>query len=392
MSNRRRMLVVRPRPVRLAVAAGLVPVTLLIGLSAQSAAAQSGTVYRWGAYQTVGFGAVFGQGSPTAVPGLTGVTALAAGNSANYALLANGQDWAWGNGNRGQLGNGTYKNSLSHPVQVRFPAGTVVTAIGEADDMAFAVDSAGNGWSWGWNGRGTLCLGTHHSSDLPVKVPGLSHLVAVTGGGGTVDWLTSGGQVYTCGLEPTGNVSSPTRVTGLPSGDPAVAISAGNAYSTVLTRSGEVWDWGFGGAGQLGNGSFKNSASPVEVQLPAGTHAVQVYSGGDLGNDGHQLAMLDNGEVVSWGSNRCGQLGAGRASKQSVPAKVTVLNATAAFVAAGGSTSFVIDTSGNLWAWGSNKGGQVTRPTSRCHATPVKMDTGVKLVSATASDAADYHG
>jgi alpha-tubulin suppressor-like RCC1 family protein len=392
MANLRSIGVLRPVRTLVAVTVGVGLVLVATVGTAGPAAAQSGVVYRWGAYQTTGFGATFGQGSPTPVPGLTGVTALAAGNSANYALVTGGHEWAWGNGGRGQLGNGTYKNSVVQPVEVRFPAGTVVSAIGEADDMAFAIDSVGNGWAWGWNGRGTLCLGTHHSSDLPVKVPGLSHLVAVTGGGGTVDWLTSSGQVYTCGLEPTGNASTPVLVTGLPSGDPGVAISAGNAYSTVLLQSGEVWDWGFGGAGQLGDGAFKNSAAPVEVKLPAGTRAVQVYSGGDLGNDGHQLALLDNGEVVAWGSNRCGQLGAGMGSRQSVPVKVTVLKTPAAYVAAGGTTSYVIDTSGRLWAWGSNKGGQVTQPSNRCHASPSMVDSGVTLVSATASDAADYHG
>ena len=56
---------------------------------------------------------------------------------------------------------------------------------------------------------------------------------------------------------------------------------------------------------------------------------------------------------------------------------------------AGGSTSFVLDTSGNLWAWGSNNGGQFRQPSSKCASTPTKVDTGVDIVSATASDVVD---
>lgn len=302
--------------------------------------------------------------------------------------------WAWGNGSFGQLGNNSRATSVVTPVEVKFPSGTVITAIGEGQDMAFVVDSTGHGWAWGWNGRGNLCLGNRKDEKVPTEVPGLSNLVAVTGGGGTVVWLTASGSVYTCGWRLTGtNATTPVQVTGLPADDPVKAISDGNAYSTVLLTSGQVWDWGLGGAGQLGNGSSKNSAVPVQVQLPAGTHAVQVYAGGDLGNDGHQMAILNTGAVVSWGSNLCDQLGAGRPKQESVPVPVKVLSGlTVSDVVAGGSTSYIIDSTGKVWAWGSNKGGQVRQPASRCVATPTVVDTGATLLSATASNVMDYHG
>ena len=132
---------------------------------------------------------------------------------------------------------------------------------------------------------------------------------------------------------------------------------------------------------------------PVHVILPSGTHATEVYSGGDLGDDGHQLAVLNTGAVVSWGSNVCGQLGAGRSGHEAVPVVVQVLHGiTVSSVASGGSTSYVLDTSGNLWAWGSDKGDQVYQPARKCVGSPTKVDTGVTLVSATASDVVDYHG
>src|ERR1700686_2028150 len=153
-----------------------------------------------------------------------GGVALNAGNSATYALLANGQEWAWGNNGFGQLGNHSRMNSLFTPVQVAFPPGTVVKAIGEADDMAYAVDSFGRGWSWGWNGRGALCLGDHRARSVPTLIPTLSNLVKVQGGGGVDVWLTASGTVYTCGDTFTGRHSTPTLVTGLPGGDPVMAI------------------------------------------------------------------------------------------------------------------------------------------------------------------------
>jgi len=377
------------RPLVLAI----VVVGIVAGVGIQSAQAQSGTVYRWGGYKSAGVYVPEHQARPTVVPGLSDVTALAAANSANYALLSNGQEWAWGNNGNGQLGNGSKAPDLLSPVRVLFPPGVVITAIGEADQMAYAVDSQGRGWSWGWNGRGALCLGDHRIRATPTLVPGLSNLVAVAGGGGSVVWLTASGVVYTCGTQLTGTDTTPARVKGLPPGDPAVAISAGNSYSTVRLASGQIWDWGLGGSGQLGNGVRQNSSTPVRVLLPSGTSATQVYSGGDLANDGHQLAVLNTGAVVAWGSNICGQLGAGHPGTQSAPVTVHVLQGmSVAMVASGGSTSYVLDNSGNLWAWGADGGGQVRQPVRRCVGKPNKVDTGVDLVSATASDVVDYHG
>ena len=204
-------------------------------------------------------------------------------------------------------------------------------------------------------------------------------------------WLIATGSVYTCGATPSGIHHTAALVTGLPANDPAVAISAGNAYATALLQDGQIWDWGLGGAGQLGDGSFASSSVPVQVQLPTGTYATQVYSGGDLGNDGHQLAVLNTGAVVSWGSNLCGQLGS-RQPSRSAPSPVTIIgNMTVSRVAAGGAQSFVIDSSGNLWAWGQDHGGQVRSPAKSCVFHLNKIDTGVDMISATASDVIDHH-
>ena len=109
-------------PVRRLMLAAI-PTVLVLGLGVPAAQAQPDTVYRWGGYSTVAWGARGHRSVPTAVPGLTGVVALAAGNCANYALLSNGQEWAWGNNGFGQLGNNSRTDSLVNPVQVELPIG-----------------------------------------------------------------------------------------------------------------------------------------------------------------------------------------------------------------------------------------------------------------------------
>jgi alpha-tubulin suppressor-like RCC1 family protein len=72
----------------------------------------NGTVLAWGddTFGQLGNGIVSSNGDsevPVAVPGLSSVTAVAAGEEHSLALLANGTVLAWGDNHEGQLGNGT---------------------------------------------------------------------------------------------------------------------------------------------------------------------------------------------------------------------------------------------------------------------------------------------
>jgi hypothetical protein len=84
---------------------------------------------------------------PIQVQGLTHVSAIAAGNgdqngklgnSAAYALKSDGSVWAWGNNAFGQLGNNLTVNS-SIPVQVSGLTG--ITAIAAGYEAGYAVQS-----------------------------------------------------------------------------------------------------------------------------------------------------------------------------------------------------------------------------------------------------------
>jgi alpha-tubulin suppressor-like RCC1 family protein len=344
--------------------------------------------------------------SPTQVPGLTGVTAIQAGNADAYAISA-GNVWSWGYGADGELGDGSEEDSFTTPVKVSFPTGTTITAIGEAFDNGYAIDSTGKGWAWGKNTDDSLCLGVNHHQLTPQKVTHLPSTVsAVQGGESHVLWLGTNGDVYACGKQPFGQLGNgstktaktPVQVQGLPTGDPVVAISAGDNFSAALTKSGKLFMWGADDYGQLGNGTMTTDET-LPVQVP-GTYT-QVDCGGGSGanatglidgsNSSHTVAITTAGTVEAWGNDSSGQLGDGKTTNEDTPVDVKVpAGVTFAKVVAGGVTSGALDSKGNVWTWGSGAVGQLGNGEQESQSfVPVEVDQGKTMLSTTASDMVD---
>ncbi|MGA2321029.1 MAG: hypothetical protein ABSG95_09870 [Solirubrobacteraceae bacterium] len=230
------------------------------------------------------------------MPGLAnGVVAIAASDSASYVLIS-GSVYAWGGGGGGQLGDSRSESSPT-PVKVMFPAGVSIVAIGEAKNDGYAIDSTGQGWAWGANSKGALCLGGSEGKvTMPEKVPGMTDAVAVQGGGKHVLWLLANGTVETCGTNAHGELGlgsgvSADRVPGaVPGLAHVVEISAGNVSSAARESSGAVYVWGGNEQGQVGIGSETPAVyEPAHVALPGA--ASEISCGGDLARNGSVLAL-----------------------------------------------------------------------------------------------------
>jgi alpha-tubulin suppressor-like RCC1 family protein len=358
-------------------------------LAAPGGQARPGQVQHWGAF--IGginpFRPVDVKLSPVslALPGR--ITEIGASNSTQYPLLANGSLYAWGVGTRGQLGDGSRRNSLARPVRVRFPSGVKIASI-PVDvmpyDTALAVDTTGHVWGWGLNSFGQLCLGNRTAHALPVELP-FSGVTALAGAGVHAVY-DAHGRVYSCGNNTVGELGDgttrsstvPVRVIGLGNARVTVLVAA-YANSGALLANGRYYDWGYDGQGQLGNGTIgEHSSVPVLVPLPGRVRLVA--EGGSAPGNGQTLTKLAGGALYAWGDNSDYQLGNGQTGTEPSPIRIfppTGVRYSA--LATGGDTSYAISAAGNVYAWGENKLGQVGNGTTSTAISPVLVASGGHL-------------
>ena len=264
-----------------------------------------GAVWTWGQGLTLGTGSTTDSTVPVQVPGLAGITQIAAGQGFDFdlALRSDGTVWAWGFGVFGQLGDGTSQGGLT-PVQVSGLTG--VTQIAAGDGFGLALRSDGTVWGWGANRSGVLGAGVpvDTDSDVPVQVTGLSDVIQIAAGGtsamavrvqarrGSVVktvWTWGNNSAGQLGDGTTTTSAAPVQVSGI--NVPAVtAISAGGAFSMVLGSDGSVWGWGANSLGQLGTGTTASELRPVKILIGA----VTAISAGQF----HALVLLRGGTVA----------------------------------------------------------------------------------------------
>jgi alpha-tubulin suppressor-like RCC1 family protein len=325
------------------------------------------------------------------------VVQVGSSNSTQYALLANGTLWAWGQGENGQLGNGSRRNSLSTPVHVRFPPGVSIAYI-PVNSMPFntalAVDTQGNAWGWGLNGNGELCLGNTMAHELPVRLP-LTDVTALAGASGHAVY-DSGAVVYSCGANRQGVLGAgpqyrttalrPVRVSSLDGSQVTTLVSSFENAGALLS-DGQYYDWGLNSAGQLGDGTTTSSSVPVPASLPDHAGVIQVAEGGSEPYNGQTLVRLADGSLYAWGDNSYDQIDPVGPAAQLAPVQFRApAGTTYALLASGGGTSYAITTSGDVYAWGESDYGQAGDGSTGTAFIPALVASGASLISSTARD------
>ena len=202
----------------------------------------NGTVMAWGENEAgeLGNGGTKSSDVPVAVKGLSHVSGIAAGGEFSLALLGDGAVDGWGSDGSGQIGTGVEEKEEGEgersevPIPVEGLSGA--TAIAAGDDHALAL-VGGTVIAWGEDSYGELGDGRIVAREpTPVAVGGLSGVVAIAAGGQDSAALLGGGSVMTWGIDRFGELGdgaggSPSDVPVPVSGIGRVAsISAGGFH------------------------------------------------------------------------------------------------------------------------------------------------------------------
>lgn len=206
------------------------------------------TVLAWGFNSTgqLGDGSSTGRTTPVAVSGLGNVAALAAGCAHSVALKKDGTVWVWGFNLDGQLGVSTGAIMQRTPVQVPGLAG--ISAIAAGNDHTLALGTDGRVWSWGKNDKGQLGDGSTTSRAAPTVVNGLGTISEVAAGQNFSLVLAASGEVSGWGQNDYGqlgsgsNQSSVVPVTTRNS-DGSVFRVAAAPTSSVNSDADKVFAW-----------------------------------------------------------------------------------------------------------------------------------------------------
>jgi len=376
------------------------------GCNASYALGTNGVVYAWGANYAgqLGDGSRATSTTPVEVGLPVAATQIAATCNGGYALGTNGVLYAWGSNNAGQLGDGSIGGSVSAPVAVDLPTGTVVNELSAQNSGGYVLTSTGTVLAWGGGALGQLGDGSTSNADLPVRVamPSGVTITQVVGGGFNAFAITSTGELLAWGGNYDGqdgvgslaDVLRPTRVP-MPTAVSAVSgASAGGFAALALGANGEVYAWGANfddelgigvlttnyftlgltGSGGLGwgsapSGSFDaqpaGESNPAAIAVPTGTRALAAGAAS-------AYALTASGVVYAWGANQDGQLGNGTTTASSTPVAVS-LPVAATQIAASCSNAYALGSNGVVYAWGANQDGQLGNGTTTASSTPVAV-------------------
>jgi alpha-tubulin suppressor-like RCC1 family protein len=230
--------------------------------------------------------------TPTPVPGLTGVRALAGGLGFMCALLLDGSVRCWGNGLEANT-------DPFPPAPVMGVANAAAMSAGNSHACAAITDGTVSCW------RSDI-LGNPEAVGV-YQIPGITGATRVVGGGGH-NCAIAGGALWCWGDNRNGETGSrllnvfspPARVMGL---NDVIDVAAGSAQTCALLNDGLAYCWGENGIGQLGDGT--NYSRTYRDRPVTCVNDMTAIAAGAR----HVCAVSSSRGVVCWGDNSSGQLG-----------------------------------------------------------------------------------
>ena len=195
-------------------------------------------------------------------------------------------------------------------------SGKTITSISLGNYHSAAIDNDGNLYTWGYNSNGQLGNNAKEDSLSPVC------LTTTTFG------------------DPNYNPLY---------GKTIASIALGGTHSAAIDDSGDLYTWGLGASGQLGNNGTADSHIAVSLSASGGPFYEKAVTSISLG--GSHSGAIAGGSLYLWGLGEYGQLGNDDTISSTYPVEISAV-ANPASLSLGGSHSGALNADGQLYAWG----------------------------------------
>ncbi|MGN0106988.1 MAG: Ig-like domain-containing protein, partial [Hominilimicola sp.] len=330
---------------------------------------------------------------------------ISSGYAHTLVLKEDGSVWAFGSNEYGQLGIGIETTS-NKSVPVRITAldeimekdGSRVISVYAGEYHSVALTDTGKVYTWGSNEYGQLGLTNESGNAIiadkvptPTLVNGLPAISKIAAGAIHTVALAKSGLVYTWGDNQKGQLGNGDSGIESSSAIPQIVkninkmvdISGGSGGYAVraISYNGEIWGWGDNTTRQIDPGSNTDIfREPVKIKMGEYSGKIaRIYDGLS-----HSIALLNDGSVISWGSNQYEQLGrdiieSSSASSQHVSADigyVETLDGTANYVvdiAVGATHNLALLSDQTVVAWGDGTQGRLGLGNQNNVRTPEKL-------------------
>ncbi|KAF3857185.1 hypothetical protein F7725_009044 [Dissostichus mawsoni] len=173
------------------------------------------------------------------------------------------------------LGNGNTNQALSPLLVTANPQNKKVREVACGSHHSMALTQDGEVFAWGYNNCGQIGSGSTANQPYPRKVTGCLQgkiAIGISCGQTSSMALIDNGEVYgwgyngngQLGIGNNGNQLTPCRLSGL-QGLCMQQIVSGYSHCLALTDEGLLYAWGANTYGQLGTGNKSNHLSPVQI-------------------------------------------------------------------------------------------------------------------------------
>ena len=163
-----------------------------------------------------------------------------------------------------------------------------------------------------------------------------------------------------------------TPVTTFAGGTTRKQVSAGDTHTAATKTDGTLWIWGSNLNMQLGINQLSSITRSTPVTAFAGGTTWSQVSCGIL----HTAAVKTDGTLWTWGYGGSGRLGTNDTTTRSTPVTTFAGGTTWKHVSCGNAHTASVKTDGTLWGWGLNSAGRLGNSNTTNTNTPVTTFAG----------------